>query len=127
MSTRLSFDRSTSAGRYRHRQHLWAVSGVRFPALRHHLWWLLHNVVSHPVLGFWPNERCVRFHDWTSRHLNRRRRIFMSDLPFIPSNRRGAWLWHNVVGHLAIGLFPIRAAFDFHDRTANSMGVKDWV
>lgn len=123
----MSHDRSTSAGRYAHRLDVWKESGVLFPRTRYHGWWLIHNVVSHPLLGVSHGPRVVWFHDWTSQYLNRRPRLRPSPPPAIPEGKRLAWTWHNVAGHLAIGLLPIPRSFAFHDRGAEAMGVEDWV
>lgn len=95
------------------------------PLFRHHLWWLLHNCISHPLLGVFPTKGMVWFHDWTSQHLNCRDHIRPSPMPEIPSYR--AWMWHNVAGHMAIGLIPVKGSFEFHDRTSEGMGVPLWV
>jgi hypothetical protein len=111
--------------RYGKRQRRWEEDVRVLPRLRHHGWWLLHNVVAHPVLGVLPVPAAVRFHDWTSRHLNRYPHLRPSTRPEIP--HRGRWVLHNVVGHILIGLFPCRATFDWHDRSAEEMDVPDWV
>jgi hypothetical protein len=114
-----------SAYRYAKRQRRWTAEVRRWPRLRHHGWWLLHNVIAHPLVGVWPATPAIRFHDLTSRRLNRNVRQFASVRPAI--SRRAAWVLHNVVGHLAIGLLPCRATFAWHDRSAEAMGVADWV
>ena len=68
----MNLDLSTSDNRYAHRLAIWKMSGVSFPGLRHHGWWLLHNLVAHPLLGVLTGPWFVWFHDWTSQHLNRR-------------------------------------------------------
>ena len=60
-------------------------------------------------------------------HLNQRQGIRPSAVPLIPVGKRGAWVWHNVAGHIAIGLAPVSISFAFHDRGAEAMGVEDWV
>lgn len=40
------------------------------PVLQHYLWWLLHNCVTHPLIGFVPIKPLFEFHDWTSVKLN---------------------------------------------------------
>ena len=60
-------------------------------------------------------------------HLNQRHEIRPSAVPSIPVGKRGAWVWHNVAGHIAIGLAPVSGSFAFHDRGAEAMGVEDWV
>lgn len=116
-----------SAARYQRRQRAWQAHHQHLPLLRHHGWWLLHNLVAHPWLGFSPTQRAVDFHDWTSQHLNQVDELRRSEMPVIPQGRRLAWIKHNVLGHVAIGLLPICASFVFHDRGAEAMGVEDWV
>lgn len=114
-----------AASRYKRRQRIWQQKHRVFPWVRHQGWWVLHNCVSHPLLGVRPSKRTVWFHDWTSQHLNCRTRFQPSPMPEIPSYRK--WLWHNVVGHMAIGLVPVEASFVFHDRTSKDMNVPMWV
>jgi hypothetical protein len=120
-------DRQTSGGRYAHRRRVWRDSHRFLPGVRHHAWWLLHNCSAHPVLAVSPTNWAVWFHDWTSQHLNQRRRFIPSSLPEIPEGRLHAWVFHNAVCHVAIGLVPIGPVFRFHDRTAETMGVEDWL
>ena len=40
------------------------------PRARHYFWWLLHNLVAHPVIGVAPVKSAFDFHDWTSRKLD---------------------------------------------------------
>jgi len=115
----------SSYRRYHIRKERWARKKRVLPGVRHHLWWVLHNCVSHPVLGVVPNEKTVFFHDWTSKHLNLHKKLRPSYQPEI--GNFAAWAWHNVVGHMAIGLFPVEAAFNFHDRTCEAMSVPHWV
>ncbi len=122
-----SYTTSTSVARYDHRVERWRMETRFLPGARHHAWWLLHNVVSHPLLGISTGNFALWLHDWTSQHLNRRGILLRSEPPVIPAGRRRAWVWHNVVGHLAIGLLPVRSSFEFHDRTARAMNVEDWV
>lgn len=114
-----------SHARYERRKRLWKDKGVSLPLVRHYLWWLVHNCVSHPTLGLLPLRPMVWFHDWTAKHLNVRDKIRPSKAPEIPSRWR--WFWHNCVGHLAIGLVPCETTFKFHDRTSREMAVKYWV
>jgi len=39
------------------------------PTLRYRAWWVLHNVVAHPLIGILPCHETFEFHDWTSRCL----------------------------------------------------------
>ena len=114
-----------SGFRYTRRQMLWREEHRVLPRVRHHGWWLVHNCVSHPLLGIRASERVIWFHDWTSMHLNCRSEIRPSAKPEIPNWR--LWAWHNIAGHLAIGLVPIDASFEFHDRTSEAMNVPKWV
>ena len=116
---------SGSAWRYRRRQGIWQEDHRVLPLARHHVWWLLHNCVSHPLLGIRPSTRVIWFHDWTSKHLNQHPGHRTSPPPVIPNRR--AWAWHNIAGHIAIGLAPIEVAFAFHDRTSKAMNVKHWL
>jgi hypothetical protein len=114
-----------SGFRYKRRLKLWEERHRVFPRARHHVWWLLHNCVSHPILGVHASERAIWFHDWTSMHLNCRLRVRPSAKPVIQD--RSLWAWHNIAGHLAIGLVPVEASFAFHDRTSEAMNVPRWV
>lgn len=114
-----------AGARYHRRIKVWRDQGRISPRLRHHFWWLLHNLLSHPLLGVYPFLWCIWLHDWTSMHLNCRTTMRPSPPPVIQDYR--AWFWHNTAGHIAIGLFPIDAAFQFHDHTAEAMQVADWV
>ena len=40
------------------------------PWIAHRLWWLVHNAVSHPLIGLVPRRPLFRFHDWTSRKMH---------------------------------------------------------
>lgn len=114
-----------SEARYRTRQERWRREAVVLPALRHHGWWLLHNAVSHPLLGVAPLQFAIDFHDWTSMRLNRRRQIKASPAPEISHPLR--WAVHNIIGHLAIGLLPCTATFAYHDQSAEAMAEPDWL
>lgn len=116
----------SSQDRYRHRRLLWEKNHRVLPQARHHVWWVLHNLLSHPVLGVWPSTRAIRFHDWTSHHLNQRKKVYYQSPRPDLQNRR-AWAWHNIAGHLAIGLLPIGPSFRFHDRTSEAMHEPEWV
>jgi hypothetical protein len=37
----------------------------------HHGWWLIHNIIAHPLIGIAPCRATFQFHDWTSEKLNR--------------------------------------------------------
>jgi hypothetical protein len=42
----------------------------RLPLAQHYAWWLVHNLIAHPMIGVAPVKVSFRFHDWTSRKLN---------------------------------------------------------
>lgn len=119
---------ATSELRYHRRLELWTggAGGVaRLAArLRHQGWWLVHNLLVHPLLALAPRGPCVALHDWTSRRLSRD--DLLADSPAPRIERRGWWLLHNLVTHPAIGLFPCRATFAWHDRSAARMRVPGW-
>lgn len=114
-----------SHARYLRRILLWKEHTRRFPRVRHAFWWVVHNTLSHPILGLLPCCLTVWFHDWTAKHLNVRPQLRPSRMPDIPHFPK--WLWHNTVGHIAIGLCPCRRTFAFHDRTSRAMEVRGWV
>lgn len=120
------FHQSTCASRFDYRREIWRQTVVLTPGLRHAFWWLVHNCVSHVLLGVWVSPLTVWFHDWTSQRLNLRKRLRASPYPaVIPS--RWVWFWHNAVVHTMIGVCPLPVTFDYHDRTASALGVEDWV
>jgi len=47
-----------------------AVNPQALPPMRHHFWWLLHNLVAHPFIGIAPIKVAFDFHDWTSRKMS---------------------------------------------------------
>jgi hypothetical protein len=118
----------TSEARYRERLADWTGGheGLSWLAarLRHHGWWLVHNLVAHPLLALVPLRPGVALHDWTSRRLNLEAAIEPSPAPRI--DRRLWWLVHNFVSHPAIGLFPCARTFRWHDVTARRMAVHGW-
>lgn len=112
---------------HRHQKRIerWRKATGFLPRLRHDVWWWMHNVVSHPLLGVWPSEAAIWLHDYTSLKLNRRRKIMKSPTPQIPDFY--LWAKHNIATHIAIGVYPCQATFDWHDRSAEEMNVPDWV
>jgi hypothetical protein len=112
---------------YRHQKRIekWKRATRFFPKLRHDVWWFLHNVVSHPLLGVCPSTSTVWFHDYTSQKLNQRAELRASPMPEITDFL--SWAKHNVVAHAVIGICPCELAFRWHDRTAQEMNVQDWV
>ncbi len=37
-------------------------------------WWLVHNLVAHPLIGILPFKPFFAFHDWTSHRMHGRKR-----------------------------------------------------
>lgn len=37
--------------------------------IQHRAWWLVHNLVAHPLIGVFPTRVTFQFHDWTSRKM----------------------------------------------------------
>lgn len=109
---------------------------VRFPRALHHMHWMLHNCIVHPILGVAPNQYSVEMHELSSLWLNHshaknnssktkpHHRLLQFALPDI--KHRGWWLFHNTVAHTAIGLLPCDATFKLHDWSANKMNVQGW-
>lgn len=141
-----------SRERYTERLQRFEKDGAPYPKLRHYALWLLHNCVSHPLLAIYPGSMAVEFHDLTSQWLNgetTRDRHLMEEPHRSEAKRRGmhlpmlhgrwltvrmpkiqdrkAWVVHNALAHIAIGIFPCTATFSFHDRTADKMKVPGWV
>jgi len=40
------------------------------PIFKHHIWWLIHNCVVHPLIGFFPCKTTFDWHDYTSKRIN---------------------------------------------------------
>ncbi len=40
------------------------------PIYKHHVWWLIHNCIAHPLIGIVPCKATFDFHDWTSIKIN---------------------------------------------------------
>ena len=104
-----------------------------YPELRHAALWLLHNCVAHPILAVAPGPPAAEFHELTSLWLAHDtwkvgdRHLHVRVMPNVPPEKRRAWVLHNLVAHVAIGLVPCKATFDFHDKTATAMNVEGWV
>ena len=56
--------------RYHTRIAMHRNMNFRFPRLRHHFWWMIHNCVAHILIGIMPFNIFFRFHDWTSDKIN---------------------------------------------------------
>lgn len=118
-----------AAGRYHQRLALWTAGRAGVGRLAasacHRGWWLLHNLVTHPLLALTRGRRAVALHDWTSRGLNRDATLEPSPTPRV--QRRLWWVVHNLLAHPAIALAPCAATFRWHDATARRMRVAGWV
>jgi len=124
--------------RYDDRLQLFVSRGGHVPRLRHHLLWMLHNCVAHPLLTV-PTHTAVEFHELTSQWLNAKThvvggsvrhgrgewRLLRYSMPKV--ERTVAWAIHNLVAHTMIGLAPCKPTFKFHDWTARLMDVPGWV
>lgn len=53
-----------SEERYQSRLDLWTQKWI------HTFWWLVHNCISHPLIGVCPITLFFQFHDWTSHRMN---------------------------------------------------------
>lgn len=60
-----------SEERYKDRWDLW--EGTRFGILFHYSWWLIHNLVAHPLIAVFPFKPLFDFHDWTSHRMHNKR------------------------------------------------------
>lgn len=40
------------------------------PWASHTFWWVVHNVIAHPLIGLLPFRPLFRFHDWTSERMH---------------------------------------------------------
>lgn len=60
-----------SEDRYKDRWALW--EGMKLGAVRHYTWWLVHNLVAHPLIAVAPIRPAFRFHDWTSHRMHAKR------------------------------------------------------
>lgn len=58
-----------SADRFAEDQKVWEDH----PAgkIKHLGWWLIHNVIAHPLIGVLPVHFALQFHDYTSRQMHR--------------------------------------------------------
>ncbi len=111
--------------RYHYRRNKWKEKKKLFPLSRHNFWWVIHNCISHPLLGVNPSDKTIWFHDWTSKKLNIKKSLVKSPNPNITNKR--TWIWHNVIGHILIGIRPNTRSFKYHDYTAEAMNVSDWL
>lgn len=65
-------DEDGSEDRYYERKARWA--SARASVWIHFGWWLVHNLVAHPLIGVAPVSPTFRFHDWTSHKMQPPRR-----------------------------------------------------
>lgn len=54
-----------SQGRYEARKS-------KVPAHIHRRWWLVHNLIAHPLIAIWPTRATFDFHDYTSDRMQGR-------------------------------------------------------
>lgn len=120
-------DLSTCLARFNARVEIWSNSDVSFPWLHHYFWWVMHNVFAHFVIGLVPIRFFIRFHDWTSKYLNRVKSVHSPSPIFINVTSYPIWFIHNAIIHPLIGLLPITPLFKIHDITAKEMGQPDWI
>lgn len=59
-----------SADRFPKRLKKFRKAEKRFPMLQHYFWWVMHNCITHPLIGLIPVKPFFQFHDWTSVKLN---------------------------------------------------------
>jgi len=61
----VGFDRpeNGSGDRYQERK-------AKRPWASHTFWWVVHNVVAHPLIGLLPIRPFFNFHDWTSEKMH---------------------------------------------------------
>jgi hypothetical protein len=61
---------SGSADRFPKRIKKFRKAEKRFPILQHYFWWVMHNCITHFLIGIVPIKPFFQFHDWTSVKLN---------------------------------------------------------
>jgi hypothetical protein len=66
------FERDEDGAQFRfvERKVLFEKAYKRFPHARYYWWWLVHNIVSHPLIGLLPVKMFFNLHDWTSRRMH---------------------------------------------------------
>lgn len=65
------WDLRTSYGRYHDRIEGWKIFNPRTGWLRHHFWWMIHNIPVHVLIGLFPFKPLFMLHDWTSSRLGK--------------------------------------------------------
>lgn len=118
----------TSEERYKERLFYFLKDKKALPRLRHYLLWLLHNCIAHPILALCVSSYTIEFHELTSQWLNHTGvRINFLRIMAPKISNKFSWFMHNFIAHIAIGLFPFKPIFKFHDKTAKWMNVSGWV
>jgi hypothetical protein len=66
------FDKDEDGSETRHEERKATFEKVyeRFPQARYYFWWVIHNCISHPLIGVLPVRRAFSFHDFTSRKMH---------------------------------------------------------
>lgn len=64
------FDKSEDGSKDRFHARIDQFKQKQIPAAIHHMWWVIHNCVAHPMIGFFPVKASFDFHDYTSRKIN---------------------------------------------------------
>lgn len=59
-----------SADRFPKRIEKFRKAEKKFPVLQHYFWWVMHNCITHFLIGIIPIKIFFKFHDWTSVKLN---------------------------------------------------------
>lgn len=127
-------DLTTSRGRFYSRLKSWKSDERTFPRTRHHIQWLIHNCIVHPLISVFPVTFLLELHELSSRWLSLRseyrydrQKSFVLTSPKVPTPKsRFFWVLHNSVSHVLIGLFPVQPFFFFHDWSAKQMGTPNW-
>lgn len=63
----MDFEFTTSSERFDERQDQYRSAGI--PLIIHHGWWVVHNVIAHPLIGILPSGATFKLHDYTSKKL----------------------------------------------------------
>ncbi len=63
-------DEDGSAERFYDRRDKFDTLYKTLPRARYYAWWVIHNCVSHPLIGLLPIGKTFKFHDWTSRKMH---------------------------------------------------------
>lgn len=105
--------------------------------IEHHILWMIHNCIAHPVLGIYVCNKTLKFHDNTSALLNEsfnclnqlssQYYVEIYETYYPRLNYKFRWFLHNSIIHFFLGLFPCKFMFKLHDITAKYMDEPDWV